>query len=73
MLMMVKSGRRKISTKALYKLDQAERAAGIVIPASPIETASDNSSDGAKREAELRAAVGRAIKALEDVKRLLGE
>ncbi len=44
MLMMVKSGQRHLSTRALYRLEQAERAAGIAPPGNVTKCHSDDST-----------------------------
>ena len=52
MLMMVKSGRRRLSGKAIYRLEQAERDAGIKTPLDKLLESAEK--DGAFNESPVR-------------------
>lgn len=89
MLWLVRTGKSKASKKSLWKLTEAERAAGIDPPADkltsvmlamagPVGTEAIRAAERARGAAapptdQLRAAIRQAIEALQRVERLLGE
>jgi hypothetical protein len=77
MLSMVKTGSRGLSKKALYRLEQLEREAGLA-PVEPVPTSGKSTSDGfqrleKQRREELRAILADLAKLQQRVERLLGE
>ena len=80
----VKKGRRNLSKKAIYRLEEAERAAGIPSSISvinpPFSLAGNEGEKNAtisarvnERESEILKAVDHAITALTELRRLLGK